>query len=305
MSRLLVCRPGLLRKILKASEKEMDKLIINAAITGLVHNKADNPNLPCSPDEIVKDARRCRDAGACIVHIHARDKLGQPAYEKEIYHEIISGIRSECPDILICGSASGRVHNNFAQRCQVLEPGPDCKPDFASLTLGSLNFANQASVNEPETIKSLARAMNERGVIPELELFDVGMVDYAHFLISKSILLKPYYCNIFLGSLGTLSATPFNLVMMVRALPAGTVWSAAGIGRYQFYVNSMAITMGGHVRVGLEDSLYYDAEKNLLATNAGHIDRVVKVAQSIGREIASPDEAREIIGLSQRECKLL
>jgi 3-keto-5-aminohexanoate cleavage enzyme len=282
----------------------MEKLIINAAITGMVPTKDDNPDLPCSPEEIIADVRRCRNAGASIVHIHARDELGRPTYRKEIYYEIINGIRMECPDILICGSASGRVYREFWQRSAVLEPGPDCKPDLASLTLGSMNFPNHASVNEPEMIKMLANAMSERGIVPEWEVFELGMIDYAQYLIRKGILVRPYYCNIFLGSLGTLSATPYNLAAMIRALPSGTIWSAAGIGRFQFYVSTMAVTMGGHVRVGLEDNLYYDADKKKLATNAGLIDRIVEVAQAIGRPVASPAEAREIIGMTSPRIKM-
>lgn len=276
----------------------MEKLIINAAITGMVPTKDDNPNVPITPDEIVADARRCQDAGASIVHVHARDEGGQPTYKKEIYYEIMTRIRKECPELLICGSASGRVYKEFWQRAEVLSPGPGCQPDLASLTLGSLNFPNQASVNAPEMIQALAEAMNERRIVPEWELFDLGMADYAHFLVKRGVLRKPYYANILLGSLGTLSATPYNLVTMVRALPEGTVWSGAGIGRFQFYVNSMAVAMGGHVRVGLEDNLFFDSiEKSKPATNAGLIDRVVKVARAVGRDIASPEEARQIIGL--------
>lgn len=276
----------------------MDKLIINAAITGMMPTKDDNPNVPITPDEIVADARRCQDAGASIVHVHARDEGGQPTYKKEIYYEIMTRIRKECPELLICGSASGRVYKEFWQRAEVLSPGPGCQPDLASLTLGSLNFPNQASVNAPEMIQALAEAMNERGIVPEWELFDLGMADYTHFLVKRGVLRKPYYANILLGSLGTLSATPYNLATMVRALPEGTVWSGAGIGRFQFYVNSMAVAMGGHVRVGLEDNLFYDpATKIQPATNAGLIDRVVKVARAVGRDIASPEEARKIIGM--------
>jgi len=282
----------------------MDKLIINAAITGMVPTKKDNPNLPCTVREITAEAGRCRDAGASIIHIHARDNSGEPTYKKEIYKEIISAIRSKCPDLLICGSASGRIFSEFDERCQVLNPGPGCRPDFASLTLGSLNFPSQASVNEPEMIKALATAMGDNGVVPEWEIFDFGMVDYAHYLIKKGILHRPYYCNIFLGSLGTLSATPYNLAAIVRALPEGTIWSAAGIGRFQFYVNCMAIAMGGHIRVGLEDSLYYDTDKQYPATNAGLIERVVKVALAVGRRIAGPAEARRIIGLTETDKKI-
>ncbi len=276
----------------------MDKLIINAAISGMVPMKTDNPHVPITPDEIIADVRRCQDAGASIVHIHARLNGGQPTYKKEIYFEIMTRIRKEYPDLLICGSTSGRVFKEFWQRAEVLSPGEGCQPDLASLTLGSMNFPKQASVNEPSMIQALATAMNERGVVPEWELFDLGMVDYAHFLVQRGILHRPYYANIILGSLGTLSATPYNLAAMVRALPEGTVWSGAGIGRFQFYVNSMAITMGGHIRVGLEDNLFFDPlEKTQPATNAGLIDRAVKVARAVNRDVASPEEARQIIGI--------
>ncbi len=283
----------------------MEKLIINAAITGMVPTKKDNPNLPCSINEIITEARRCRDAGAAIIHIHARDAEGFPTYKKEVYYEIIRGIRSECPDMIICSSASGRTFRHFHQRIQSLMPGPGCRSDLASLTLGSLNFPTQASVNEPDMIKALANEMKKNNVVPEWEVFDFGMADYAHYLISKGILVSPYYCNIFLGSLGTLSATPYNLAAIVRALPKGTIWSATGIGRFQLYVNSMAITMGGHVRVGLEDNLYYDGEKKEPATNPGLIERLVSIARAIGRDIAGPDEARKIIGLPKRPEKTL
>lgn len=279
---------------------QMDKLIINAALTGMVPTKMDNPNVPCTPEEIVADARRCRDAGASIVHIHARDASGEPTYRREIYCAIISGIRSECPNLLISGSASGRVYRQFHERSQVLDPGPGCRPDFTSLTLGSMNFPSGASVNEPQMIRDLALAMRRNGVVPEIELFDLGMIDYTHYLIAKGILVQPFYCNLFLGSLGTASATPSNLVTMVQALPEDAVWSGAGIGRFQFYINCMAITMGGHVRVGLEDSLYYDTEKKHLATNPGLVERLVTVARSVGRQVASPDETRALLGLPAR-----
>lgn len=279
----------------------MEKLIINAAITGMVPTKAENPNVPITPQEIVDEIRRCRDSGASIVHIHARDADSKPTYRGEIYYEIFAKARAECPDVILSGSTSGRLYKEFWQRAEVLAPGPDCHPDLASLTLGSMNFPNSESMNAPEMIQNLATKMKENGIVPEWEVFDLGMIDYARFLIKRGILVKPYYCNILLGSLGTLSASPLNLVMMVNALPEGTVWSATGIGRFQFYVNAMAITMGGHVRVGLEDNLYYDEGKTELATNQRLIERLVKLARAAGREIASPNEARKIIGLKARQ----
>ena len=275
----------------------MEKLIINAAITGMIPTRKDSPYVPLTPDEIAADARRCIDAGAAILHIHAREMSGEPSYRKEIYYELFTRIRECHPHIIISGSTSGRVYREFDQRAEVLEPGEDCRPDLASLTLGSMNFPTGPSVNGPEMIQRLATAMRSRGIVPEWECFDLGMIDYAHYLIRRGILAPPYYCNILLGSLGTLSANAFHLALMVRTLPPGTIWSATGIGRFQFSVNAQAITMGGHVRVGLEDFLYYDAGKTRLATNAGLIDRLVRLAEAAGRSVASPEEARRIIGL--------
>lgn len=277
----------------------MDKLIINAAITGMVPQKSDNASVPITVDEIVADAQRCFDSGASIVHVHARHEDGSAAYESEIYAEIISGIRQRCPELLISASTSGRVFHEYSQRAQSLAPEPAIRPDFGSLTLGSMNFPNQASVNTHSMIKALASRMNELGVIPEWECFDMGMIDFGQYLLLQNVLKRPIYCNLFLGSLGAISATPFNLATMVRALPSDAVWSAAGIGRFQFFVNTMAITMGGHVRVGLEDNLFFDDQKQHPASNAGLIDRLVKVAHACGREVATPDEARRIIGLSE------
>lgn len=275
----------------------MEPLIINAAITGMVPTQRDNPYVPIAPDEIAADVRRCRDTGATIVHIHARDEWGEPTYRGEIYREIIGRIRQDCPDLLISGSTSGRVHRAFEQRSEILTLEEPYRPDLGSLTLGSLNFPKAASINEPSMIRSLALEMRERDVKPELELFDLGMADYARYLVDKGILEGPHYANILLGSLGTLAATPENLVTMVRALPPGTVWSATGIGRFQFAVNSLAVVMGGHVRVGLEDSLFYDAEKVRPATNPGLIDRVVRLARAAERPIATPEEVRHLLGL--------
>lgn len=273
-----------------------DKLIINAAITGMVPMKSDTPHVPITVDEIVADIKRVRDAGASIVHLHARQPDGSADYRAEVYSQILAGARAVAPDVILCVSTSGRVFKTFEQRSEVLgctEP----QPEMGSLTLGSMNFPKVASVNDPLMIRSLAQRMAERGIVPELECFDLGMVDYAHYLIEKGVLEPPFYCNLLLGSLGTLSATPQNLSRMVDALPTGTTWAAAGIGRFQFPMNALAIAMGGHVRVGLEDNIWYDNARTRLATNAELITRLVGIAQACGREIATPDEARTMIGL--------
>lgn len=273
-----------------------DKLIINAAITGMVPQKSDTPHVPITVDEIVADIKRVRDAGASIVHLHARRDDGTADYRAEIYSQILAGAREVAPDVILCVSTSGRVFKTFEQRSEVLECSVP-SPEMASLTLGSMNFPKVASVNSPDMISSLAWRMAERGIVPEMECFDLGMVEYAHYLIDHKVLAAPFYCNLLLGSLGTLSATPANLTRMVAALPSGTTWAAAGIGRFQFPMNVLAIAMGGHVRVGLEDNIWYDDARTHLATNAALIERLVGVARACGREIATPAEARSMIGL--------
>ncbi len=272
----------------------MRKLIVNAAITGMVPMPADNASLPVAPDQIVAEAVRCHAAGAAIIHVHARDASARPAWHPDIYRAIIHGIRDACPGLLISGSTSGRLWSEFDKRAAVLE----CQPDFGSLTPGSLNFAKSASVNEPEMIVRLATAMRQRGIMPELEFFDLGMIDFVRdHLIPRGIVSTPCYANILLGSRGTAAASPRNLVTLVEALPPQTTWSVAGIGRHQFPMNALAVTMGGHVRVGLEDNLWMDPDRRDPATNARLIERVVRLAQAAGREIATPEEARAIIGL--------
>lgn len=277
----------------------MDKLIINAAITGMVPTKQDNPHVPITPAEIAADARRCRDAGASIVHLHARDIDGKPTYRKEVYQEILCRVRDACPDIVLCVSCSGRTFKTFEERSQVLEC-VDPAPEMASLTLGSMNFPKVESINSPSMINMLAEKMNALGVVPEWECFELGMVEYSHYLIKHGTLKTPFYCNILLGSLGTLGSTPANIAAVANALPKGVTWALAGIGRFQFQTNSAAITMGGHVRVGLEDNLWYNDERTRHASNPDLVERLAKLANAAGREVASPDEAREIIGLKPR-----
>ncbi|HXG76087.1 MAG TPA: 3-keto-5-aminohexanoate cleavage protein [Gaiellaceae bacterium] len=275
-------------------------LLVNAALTGMVPTKADNPAVPITPEEIAEDAERCVRAGASVVHLHARDRDGRPTYERAVYAEIVAAVRERCPDVLVCVSTSGRLWPELEKRAAVLDLEGALKPDLASLTLGSLNFPTQASVNEPATIRGLAERMAERGIVPELEVFDLGMVDYLRFLLDRGVLRPPLYVNLLLGSLGTIAATPLNLALLVQALPEGATWSATGIGRFQFRVNALAIASGGHVRVGLEDNLWLDEEKTQPATNAALVERLVGVARACGRTPATPAQARELIGLPLR-----
>jgi uncharacterized protein (DUF849 family) len=279
---------------------ERAPLIINAALTGMIPTKADNAAVPVTPDEIAEDARRCVEAGAAIVHLHARDAEGRPTSRKEVYAEIIQAVRERSPEVIVCVSTSGRTFKTLEERAEVLELEGDVKPDLASLTLGSLNFPQQASVTNPQMIHDLAERMNQRGIVPELEVFDFGMADYAKFLLERDVLRRPLVFNLLLGSLGTLSATAVNLATLAASLPEGSTWAGAGIGRFQFFVNSLAIAMGGHVRVGLEDNLWLDARKERPASNRELVERLAQLARALERKIATPDQARSMIGLPAR-----
>lgn len=273
------------------------KLIINAAITGMVPTKEHTPYVPLTVKEIIEDAIKCYEAGASVIHIHARDEEGKPTYEKEIYADIIRGIRKQCPEVILCASTSGRIHNTFEKRSQVLELEGEAKPDMGSLTMGSLNFPKQASVNTPEIIQNLALKMKENGIVPEIEIFETGMINTTNVLIKKGILVEPFVGNLLLGSIYSAPGTLFALACMVMSLPPNFHWGAAGIGKFQLKMNFAAILMGGNVRVGLEDNIFYTNSETTLATNQMLIERIVRFAKEIGREIATPIEAREIFGI--------
>lgn len=276
------------------------KLIINACITGMVPMKKDTPHVPISVDEIITDATACYDAGASMIHVHARDDDGNPTHKKEIYADIISGIRANRPDAIICATTSGRVHNTFKYRSEVLELTGDAKPDMGSLTMGSLNFPKQASINDPEMISDLATAMKERGIVPEIECFETGMIQTTKILIKRGILVKPFYINMLFGSIFSAPATQFDLAHMVKSLPPSVQWGAAGIGKFQLKMNFASVLMGGHVRVGLEDNIWFNEDAKDLASNQQLIERVANFSRQIGREVATAAEARQIIGLPDR-----
>lgn len=275
-----------------------DELVINLCPTGMVPTRADTPHVPLTPQDVAADVRRCADAGASIVHIHPRDAEGRPSQDPAVAAAFIRAVREAAPDIIVCITTSGRVQHELEGRMKVLELDGDVKPEMASLTLGSLNFPKAASINAPETIQGLARRMQERGIVPELEIFDSGMLDYAHYLRDRGVLGGPVYANILLGSLGTLAATPFNLALLVERLPPNAMWAAAGIGRYQFMMNRLAIAMGGGVRVGLEDNIWFDDERTELATNPRMVERLTTIARAMGREPATPSQVRQRLAIA-------
>lgn len=274
-----------------------EKLLINVALTGMKHIKSDNPHLPVTPEEIAADALEAARLGAAVVHLHARDTSGAPTPDASVYAEIISRIREKNTDLIICVSSSGRNWQELEKRSAVLNLDADVKPDMVSLTLGSMNFPDQASVNPPDVIQALARGMLERGIKPELEVFEAGMIDYGRYLIRKGLIRQPGYFNLMLGSLGTISAAHDSLTFLVGRLPAFSTWAASGIGRYRTRVREMAAAAGGGLRTGLEDHLYLDEDKKQPATNGALISQALEAAARHGREIATPREVRNWLEL--------
>lgn len=272
-------------------------LIINLAPTGMLPTREQSPFVPLSVEEIVADALQCLGEGASIVHLHARDDDGRPTYRKEIYARIIAGIRERNSQAVICVSLSGRNHPAFEQRADPLLLEGDLKPDMASLTLSSLNFPRSASVNSPETILRLAQAMADRGIKPELEVFDLGMLNYAAYLLEKGLLKPPLYFNFLLGGVATAQAKPSHLGLLMNELPAGSLWAAAGLGAAQLSMNMLGLLFGNGVRVGLEDYLWMDAGRQKLARNVDQVRRIVQLAETMGRDIATPAQTRTMLGL--------
>lgn len=232
-----------------------------------------------------------------MVHLHARED-GRPTYKKEIYARIIDSIRQVDSELILCVSTSGRFWNEFEKRSECLELTGSSKPDMASLTLSSLNFNNEASINSPQMIQMLAEKMNEKGIKPELEAFDIGMINYAKYLANKNLLHPPFYFNLILGNIACAQANMINFGMMIHELPEGSIWSAGGVGDTQLKINIYAMLSGGGVRVGLEDNIWFTPRRNKLATNMDLLERIWQISQSLDLEIAAPDDVRAYLGLA-------
>ncbi len=270
----------------------MEELIITAAVVGAELTREDTPYLPLTPEEIAEEARRSVAAGASVVHIHARDREGGPTQKREVYREIIRRIRERC-DPVIQVSTGGAVGMSAEER---LEP-VSLAPEMASLTAGTVNFGDEVFFNPRGLMVEFAEAMNKHGVKPEIEVFEAGMVANALWLERKGILVRPLHFDFVLGVPGAMPATHRNLVFLREALPEGSTWSAAGVGRHQLPMAAAAVLMGGHARVGLEDNIYY-SKGELARGNAPLVERVVRLARELGREVADPGRARSILGLS-------
>lgn len=256
------------------------KTIINFCPTGMVPTKAMNSSVPISPLEIIEQVHEAYEIGITIAHIHARDEDGVPTYRKRVYAIIFEGIRKYCPDLVICGSCSGRNFPEFEKRSEIIE----IKPDMCSLTLSSLNFIQQASINAPEMIVRLAEKMKEFGVVPEFECFDLGMINYGFYLIEKEIAKPPYYWNLLFGNIAGFQANLNSLSAGVNEIPRDHYISFGGLAKQQLPAVSTAIAMGYGVRIGLEDNLWYDSEKTIPATNISLLKRVHDLNQIHQRE---------------------
>lgn len=276
----------------------MHKLIINFTPTGMIPTKEMTPHVPITVNEIVEDVHRAYELGITMTHIHAREEAtGVPTYKKEIYAEMISGIRKYAPDLVICTSLSGRNFNTLDKRADVLSLEGDLKPDMGSLTLSSLNFNKVASMNAPNMIEDLAKIMKANGIVPELEVFDVGMINYGKYLVKKAYIKPPLYYNLLFGNIACAQTNLLHTGVMLNDIPENAFISIAGIGQGQLMMNSLAIAIGKGVRVGLEDNIWYDAERTQLATNSNLIERVHVIAKANNREIMTPSEFRTAMGM--------
>jgi 3-keto-5-aminohexanoate cleavage enzyme len=275
----------------------MEKLIITVAPTGSVPRKRDTPYVPVAPDEIAEVAYRCEQAGASVVHVHCRDKNENPTSDFQIFKETVDEIRKRT-HLIIMVSTSGIAAKSDEERAEPLKTAPE----MASLTTGSLNLAGRKPsvvyINTWETITHLARQMLERNIKPELETFDVGFIAQGIRLVKQGLVKDPPHFQLVMGVDGGIPASPENLIHMRNQLPHNATFVVAGISKWQLPMAAMAILMGGHVRVGLEDNLFLARDK--LARNEELVTQARHLAEDLQREVAAPDEARRILSLPSR-----
>ena len=274
------------------------KIIINFTPTGMIPTKKMTPTVPISINEIIEDMHRACEIGITMVHLHARDEItGAPTFRAEVYAKIIEGIRKFAPELVICVSLSGRNYNEFEKRAEPLFLEGPVKPDMGSLTLSSLNFNQVASLNEPAMIKKLTQTMLEKKIKPELEVFDVGMINYAKYLAKKKLLIPPFYFNLILGNTACAQADLLHVGVIIRDLPDNSFWSIGGVGNAQLFMNMLAIAAGGGVRIGLEDNIWFDAQRTRLATNADYLQRIHRIISAAECELMPASEMRKMLNL--------
>jgi len=271
---------------------DMDKLIITLAHTGNVPTKKMTEYVPVTPQEIAENIHRCASLGASVAHIHVRDEDGLPTCRRDRYQLVLEELDKRGTNIIKQLSTGARGgENTVADRGQML----DLNVEMASLSTGSSNFPGSINGNSPELIEALAKKMYENGIVPEIECFDLAMISNAQWLLKKGILTGPLHFNLVLGVKGSIEGTPRNLMYMVDSLPENCTWNVTAIGKSHMKLIPIAIAMGGNVRTGLEDVIELpDGNK---VTNEELVSRIVKISESIGRDIADPEEARQILSL--------
>lgn len=274
----------------------MEKLIITAAICGAEVMKEHNPAVPYTVEECVREAKSAYDAGASIIHLHVRYDDGTPTQDKERFRVIMDAIYKECPDVIIQPSTGGAVGMSNDERLQPTE----LLPEMATLDCGTLNFGgDDVFMNTENTIKYFGQKMIEKGIKPELEVFDKSMIDMALRLHKKGYIQTPMHFDFVMGVNGGISGDLRDFVFMRGSIPSDATYTVAGIGRFEFTLAAAAIIDGGHVRVGFEDNVY--VSKGVLAKSNGElVEKVVRLAKEFGREIATPTEARKILGLKAK-----
>jgi 3-keto-5-aminohexanoate cleavage enzyme len=279
----------------------MEKLIITVAPTGSVPRKKDTTYVPVTPDEIAETAYLCEQEGASVIHVHCRDKSENPTSDYNVFKETVDKIRKRT-HLIVMASTSGVAGKSDENRAEPLKTNPE----MASLTTGSLNFAGRKPssvyVNTWETITFLAKKMLEENIKPEMEAFDVGFIQQGIKLAEQGLVKQPAHFQLVMGVDGGIPASPDNLLHMCHQLPINATFCVAGIGRWQLSMTTVAIILGGHVRVGLEDNIYY--AKSRLAPNEEFVARARRIAEELQREIATAEEARKILGLQARSSWL-
>ncbi|MCB5229394.1 MAG: 3-keto-5-aminohexanoate cleavage protein [Candidatus Cloacimonetes bacterium] len=274
----------------------MEPLVLTAAITGAETTREAQPNLPITPEEQAAEAKACYEAGAKVIHLHVREEDGTPSQRLDRFKESIEAIRAAVPDIIIQISTGGAVGEPFEKRLAPLA----LKPDMGTLNAGTLNFGDDIFINHPHDIVRLAEAFKEYNVVPEVEVYESGMIDYVARLVKRGIITQtPLHVQFVLGVPGGMSGKPANVLYMAQHLAEeipGATWAVAGIGRWHIPASMMAMTLGGHIRVGFEDNIFY--HKGVIAeSNAQLVARMARIAQEIGRPLATMAEARAILGL--------
>ncbi|MCG8688750.1 MAG: 3-keto-5-aminohexanoate cleavage protein [Desulfobacterales bacterium] len=271
----------------------MEKLIITTALTGNVPTKKMNPSLPVTPDQIAQDVKDCSAAGSALFHVHARDKDEKPSLDPEIFKETVRLIKQSSPDVIIQLSTGARAGKDWEDRAFPVK----LLPEMGSFTTGSNNLPGIIYENSPQFIEFLAKVFQETDVKPEIEVFEPGMINNAVFLQKKGYLKGPLHFDFVLGAPGSMPGSIKNLLFLSESIPAGSTWTVAGIGKNEIPLATAAILMGGHVRVGLEDNLYLP--DGSLASNVKLVETIVRIAKELGRDVAAPDEARQILGLDK------